>query len=38
LEETIKRYDERLKQDREDLQRDMQEKVGRITAEKEQSD
>ena len=31
LEETIRRYDERQKQDREELQKDMQEKVYRVT-------
>lgn len=38
LEDTIRRYDERLKQEREDMQADMQEKVARITHEKEASD
>ena len=38
LEDTIKRYEERLKVEREDLHRDMQEKVARITTEKEMAD
>lgn len=38
LEETIKRYDERIRSDREEWQRDMAEKIQRITAEKEASD
>ena len=38
LEDTMKRGEERLKSDREELQREAQEKIARITAEKEQSD
>lgn len=38
LEDTIKRYDERLRFEREESQRDTQEKVARIQSEKEQSD
>jgi hypothetical protein len=35
LEDTIRRYEERLKSEREELQKDMYEKVARITIEKE---
>ena len=38
LEDTIKRYEERIKSEREELQRDMAEKVQRISTEKEASD
>lgn len=38
LDDTIKRYDERLKLEREELLRDTSEKVTRIQVEKEQSD
>jgi hypothetical protein len=38
LEETVRRYEERLKQDRDELHRDASEKVARITAEKEQAE
>lgn len=38
LDDTIKRYDERLKTEREELLRDTSEKVARIQIEKEQSD
>jgi hypothetical protein len=38
LEDTIKRYEERIKQDREDQQKDMQEKIQRIQSEKDVSD
>ena len=38
LEDTIKRYEERIRSDREEMQRDMSEKVLRITTEKEASD
>ena len=38
LEDTMKRGEERLKSDREELQREMQEKIQRITQEKEASD
>ena len=38
LEDTVKRYDERIVQEREDLRREMNEKVSRITSEKEASD
>jgi hypothetical protein len=38
LEETIKRYEERLRQDRDDYLRDSAEKVARITQEKEATD
>jgi hypothetical protein len=34
----VRRYDERIKQEREDLHREMNEKVTRITQEKEASD
>lgn len=35
VEETIKRYEERLRSEREDLIRDCQDKITRVTAEKE---
>lgn len=38
LEDTVKRYDERIIQERDELRREMSEKVGRISQEKEVSD
>lgn len=38
LDDTIKRYEERLRSDREELYRDTQEKVQRIQAEKDAAD
>lgn len=38
LEDNFKRSEERLRSDREELQREMAEKIGRITQEKEVSD
>jgi hypothetical protein len=38
LEDTIKRYEERIRSDREELQKDMAEKVQRIQSEKDASD
>jgi hypothetical protein len=38
LEDTIKRYDERLRFEREEFQKDMAEKVARIQGEKEQAE